>query len=344
MPRAACIGAATLLAVVACGGTLSGQQASSVPAVAVVLTDGKLLPLAARSAAGWQLLPWPHHEFHDGQPEPPSLMAIPKDWFAPLTTLPTTWRFQPINGKRTVIHSAAPTRWQIASFDATGFATDYVDPDSNRRSFDYNAGIAVAGDVEALPVRELDESSPEWNRLVARHAKAFLNAERADARRHQVHLKGHTTTTTASELRTSEVVLSRVELDAKHAYEYFEAIVQRPADADAKRLNCPTQSVEYHGLIEERGRSEVVKWISGAELSCGELTEVMDVVGGLRGADGVRLVVEYSGDDWQTFAIVNPAGPESQIRRGPRASGVRGPAIALELPVVARRTSRESTR
>ena len=173
MPGRATRTAATLLAVLGCGAALSGQQAPQPPVVAVVLTDGKLLPLAARSSSDWQMMPWPRHEFQEAQPAPPvpaNAAAIPKNWFTPLAALPSTWRLQPLNGKPTTIHAVSPTRWQIASFDAVGFATDYVDPDPNRRSFDFNAGIAVYGDVDALPTRELDEGSPEWAHLVARHA------------------------------------------------------------------------------------------------------------------------------------------------------------------------------
>src|SRR5215831_11282515 len=143
--------AATLLAVLACGAASSGEQAQGGPPVlAVVLTDGKLLPLASGRAGGdWQLLPWPRHEFQAAQPSvpvPPTKDAIPREWFTPLPSLPSTWRLQAINGARSAIHATAPTRWQIATFDAVGLATDYVDPDPSQRSFDFNAGIAVAGD------------------------------------------------------------------------------------------------------------------------------------------------------------------------------------------------------
>ncbi len=319
--------AATLLAALACGAVGSGQPPPPTPVVAIVLTDGKLLPLAVRPSGEWQMLPWPRHEFTES-PTPASIpanaAAIPKEWFAPLSMLPATWRLQPINGQATAIHTSAPTRWQIATFDAVGLATDYVYPDPTQRSFDYNAGIAVSGNAETLPVRELDEASPEWAHLVARHVKAFLNVDRVDAKQRGVRLKGRTTATATKELRAGDVSLYRVELEPKRAYEYFEVVVQRPGDADPKRpVNCAMASVEYRGVIEQKGRTETVKWLAGAPPACGDPPTVAEVIGGLRSPDGARFVLELSGDDWQSFAIVNPAGPAFQVKRAPRPAGPR---------------------
>src|SRR5207253_8647009 len=123
------IAVGTWLAVLACGASSSGQAgAPATPVVGVVLTDGKLLPLATVKPGGgdWQLLPWPRHAAQEpqaGPAVPPTASAIPKEWFAPLPALPSTWRMQAINGARTSIHAAAPTRWQVATFDAIGLLT-----------------------------------------------------------------------------------------------------------------------------------------------------------------------------------------------------------------------------
>jgi hypothetical protein len=317
------LAAATLLAVLACGVSSSGQPApASTPVVAIVLTDGKLLPLATfRAGADWQMLAWPRHALREPQPAPPlpaTTAMIPREWFAPLTALPSLWRMQPINGARSAIHAAVPTRWQVATFDAVGLATDYVDPDPTQRSFDFNAGIAVAGDIDTLPVRELDEASPEWAHLVARHVKAFVAADRTEAKQRGEHLKGRTSANTTKDLRAGDVSLYRIDVEPKRAYEYFEVTVQRPAAAGASRPACQTPTVEYHGMIELHGRTELVRWLSSTGPACGATDAVMEVVGGLRGAGGVRLVVEYSSDRAQSFAVINPLLPESEIRREPR--------------------------
>lgn len=318
------IAVATWLAVLACGASSAGQPAAPMlPVVAVVLTDGKLLPLATMKpgAAEWQPLPWPRHRAQDAQAAPlvPATMAaIPREWFAPIPALPSTWRMQAINGARTSIHVAAPTRWQVAMFDAVGLATDYVDPDPTQRSFDFNAGVAVAGDVDTLPVRELDEASPEWAHLVARHVKAFLAADRKDAKQRGVHLKGRTTVNTTKDLRAGDVSLYRVDAEPKHAFEYFEVTVQRAAGPADPRPACPTPTVEYRGMLELRGRTELVRWVSSSGPVCRPNGTIMEVVGGLRGSAGVRLVVEYSNAGAQSFEVINPVLPEAQIRREPR--------------------------
>jgi hypothetical protein len=310
-----------LATALAAGPASSAQPAAGPPVVAIVLTDGKLLPLAAAAGGEWRLLPWPRHDVTEPQAPPPvpaSVAAIPKEWFAPLASLPSTWRLQEINGKRSAIHAVAPTRWQVATFDAVGLSTDYVDPDPDQRSADFNAGIAVSGEVDTLPVDELDESSAEWAHLVARHAKAFLGADRAAAKRRGVRLKGRTTATETKALRAGDVSLYRVRLDPKHTYQYFEVAVTGPSDPGVPRPACATPSTEYYGLIEQRGRTETVKWLSTAGPGCESRAAAMDVVGAVRDGNGVRLVVEYSGGDRQSFAVVDPAAPESQIRRGPR--------------------------
>jgi len=315
---------ATLIAVAAIRVTAAPfEQTTGTPVVAIVLTDGKLLPLAARPGDTWQPLAWPRFAVDDPQSLttlPSSASAIPKPWFAPLPALPSTWRLQAINGRRTIIHTAAPTRWQIATFDTVGLATDYVDPDPARRSFDFNAGIAVSGDIETLPVREADESSPEWAHLVARHAKAFVTADRVEAKRRGLHVKGRSTVVATKELRAADVSLYRVEVDAKHVYQYFEAVVQRPSDVDGKRLPCPGASVEYHGLLEQRGRSETVRWVMTSPPTCGDPTEAREVIGGLRSSLGVQLVVEDSADNWQTFVVISPDALAATSRRHPRQS------------------------
>ena len=322
--RAARLAIATLLAVLACGAPSSGQPAPATPVVGVVLTDGKLLPLAAIKAGGdWQLLPWPRHPVRDAQPTlpvPATTGSIPREWFAPLSALPSIWRMQAINGARTAIHATVPTRWQVATFDAIGLATDYVDPDPNERSFDFNAGIAVAGEVETLPVRELDEASPEWAHLVARHVKAFLSADRNEAKQRGVHLKGRTSANTTKDLRAGDVSLYRIDVDPKHAFEYFEVTVQRPPAAGTPPQPCQAPTVEYRGMIELHGKTELVRWLSSSGPVCGASGVVMEVVGGLRGTGGVRLVVEYSNDRVQSFEVINPVLPESQIRREPRVA------------------------
>jgi hypothetical protein len=293
---------------------------TNAPVVAIMLTNGRLLPLATLSNGEWTLFPWPQHDREDNpSPRMPAhLDTIPQDWFSPLAVLPTTWRMQPVNGQSQFVRTGRPTMWSIAAFDTIGLETDYVDADPDHRESDFNAGIAVDGDLETLPVRQFQESASEWAALVRRHAPAFFDAERADARRQHERFKGRSVAATAKELRSAEVSLYRVDLGHGDAYAYFEAIVRRPGDAESKRFGCPTQSVEYHGLLERRRGREVMKWIAGAALDCGTLTEVMQVLGGVRVGGRVFLVVEYSGDDWQDFAVVDPAGPESKIRRGPR--------------------------
>ncbi|HEY2431698.1 MAG TPA: hypothetical protein VGI12_03420 [Vicinamibacterales bacterium] len=309
---------AALAAALVSGAGAAAQPSQGPPVVAIVLTDGKLLPFAVASGSDWQLLPWPRHEFSENQAAVPVPAAIPREWFAPLSSLPSSWRLQTIGGKPTAIHVANPAHWQVATFDAIGFATDYVDPDPDQRSSDFNAGIAVAGDVDTLPVDELDESSPQWAHLVARHAKAFLGADRADAKRRGVHLKGRTTVTVTKELRAGDVSLFNVALDPKHSYEYFEVTVTRPVGSGPQGPACASPTAEYYGFIERRGRTETVKWLS-TTTGCDPAEPTLEIVGALRAATGVRLVVEYSGGDRQSFAVVNPGAPESQIRRVARA-------------------------
>src|SRR5438045_6943984 len=115
--RGARIALRTCLAVLGSVAVSSAQPvpAATTPVVAVVLTDGKLLPLASvRTGSDWQLLPWPKHATQEAQaapPLPPTAAAIPREWFAPLPALPSTWRMQAINGARLSIHAVAPTRW-----------------------------------------------------------------------------------------------------------------------------------------------------------------------------------------------------------------------------------------
>ena len=39
----------------------------------------------------------------------------------------------------------------------------------------------------------------------------------------------------------------------------------------------------------------------------------MEIVGGIRAYARNRLVVKYSGDDWETYELLDPADPKSEF-------------------------------
>ena len=305
------IGAVLILAVewVSAGPVKGAPTQASTPVVAIVLTNGKLLPLAARSREGWTLLPWPQHGSEDENPGPTvpaSLSDIPKAWFAPLSALPTVWRFQPIGHRPLLIHSGSPAKWEMATFDAIGLVTDYVDHRVNGYEW-LDAGIAVAGDVEALPLRRFNAASVQWRDIVTTFANSFVEAERADARsRHQSRRIPSAAALTAQLLKAD---VELYEVSAAGGLTYYYDLRRHVYGGGAKCL----LEVYHRGLMTRDGASLSKKWMAALDDGCDDPSQVMQLVGGVRFHGRVHLVAKYSGDDWETYELLDPADPKAEF-------------------------------
>jgi hypothetical protein len=288
------------------------------PAVAIASGGGLLRPLAAYEAGRWTLLEWPERSVLDdtsqAPPLPATLERIPAAWIRPLRTVPTGWRLRLLNQSMREVAAVATARWDVGMNESVALRFDT--PIDGLREGDV-AGIAVSGAIEALPVQHLTESSHEWRQLVNAAADSFAAVERK--RVPGANDRSRSKATLVAELLTAEVSLDVITISGSAAYLYTEAIIWgRPTKAD-KGANCDYSSSEFHALFRRAdGQPPATKWISGGRLPCGALTEGMTVLGAVRPRGGpVSLVVQYGGDDWQDFAIVDPAGPEDKIRRGP---------------------------
>jgi hypothetical protein len=309
-PRGARLTACVALGLWLVVGAVPRAQTSAA-VVAVVLDNGKLLPLAARTGRGWVLLPWPRHDSEDAQPGPvvpASLSDIPEQWHVPLSVLPTIWRFQPIGKRPRSIHSGSPVKWEMATFDTIGLTTDYID----RRAYPdvwFDAGIAVAGDVEALPTRRLTATSAEWRDIVATFAESFVEAERHDARRQHRHRRIPSAPALRAQLLKAEVDLHEVSVAGGLTYYYYYDLRRY---VHGETGTCLLE-VYHRGLITRDRASLTKKWMAALDDGCDDPPQVMELVGGVRSHGRVRLIAKYSGDDWESYELLDPADRRAEF-------------------------------
>jgi hypothetical protein len=314
--------ALAMLATVALRVDGRGQpREADMPVVAIVSRSGLMLPLATFSSGSWNNLPWPQHLLGDPIKEFPlpvrrTLADVPSAWFKPLPSLPTAWRFQPINGSQRAVEIGVPARWDGDLIESVGLTVRPWDDHGNDTE---DAGIAVSGRVDPLPVRRLHETSQEWQAIVRQLAGAFALAERRGERPYTVPASVAANPALARQLAKAEVSLNVVTASDRLSYYYLETLLIRPTTRASKALNCDATYAKHVGLLERRsGGPFRVKWLRGGAV-CGVHSDGMEVIGAVRAGNQIRLVVRESGDGGPEYDIIDPEAPESKIRRGPWA-------------------------
>lgn len=154
----------------------------------------------------------------------------------------------------------------------------------------------MTGDVELLPVQHLSRSAPEWRSIVGRHAAAFDRAQRMP------WSPGRVRSLAALQrwLLNNEVDLWRVTMTDRD-YFYFEV-----TDAGTSNGPCPAAQA-FEGRIEvARQKRSRVLHVQPVMTKCGDLTEIIELVGAVSYRGTIRFVIKSSGDDWQDYKVVDP--------------------------------------
>jgi len=277
------------------------SSSTAAPVIGVVSTHGLLRPIAAWSGTGWVRLEWPLRESLDAEalpPVPADIASIPRNWFAPLDSLPADWRLQLPDGGQQSVRITRPVQSDVFA-GSIAIESTYRDPKLDPVSDD-DAGIAVAGAaVTTLAVSHLSKSSSEWRSIVEHHLDAFQRAQalpwgggriRAAAALRQWLLR-------------SDVQLWRISRD-DGAYFYFDV-----TDGPMLTGSCPhAQSFEGRIDVPAHGPARVLN-VQPVNMTCGDMNEGLELVGAVVVRGVTRFVIKSSGDDWQSYKLVDPETP-----------------------------------
>jgi hypothetical protein len=290
----------------AVAGATARQNPPSPPVVGIVSTNGLLLPLARWSGSSWTDLDWPRRDDTTGlddtnlPPVPPTVAAIPSAWVRPLDSFPTSWRAQLVNVGSRPLHLLTPATWENAAVDSIAVRVDYKAAGVEGR-MQFDAGIAVSGDVVTLPVRRLTRAAPEWHSIVDTHMAAFDRAQRMPWAPGRVRSRA----AFRRWLLQSEVDLWLV-TGPDGSFFYFEV-----SDAGLLKGPCPPiQALEGRISAPVKGPPHIIS-IQPVSVKCGDMNEGFEVLGALIHKGVWRLVVLSGGEGGTGYQIVDPNAPQT---------------------------------
>ena len=281
----------------------ASQDTTAPSVVGIFSTNGLLLPLAVWSGSDWSSLPWPMRQTlgSDDQKLPPipgTVATIPQAWVRPLDSFPTSWRAHLLNAGIRTLGLNSPTGWENAAVESIAIGVDYKGADTDSQC-NFDAGIAVTGDVTTLSVRHLTHTAPEWHSIVDQHLVAFDRAQRMP------WASGRTRSRAAFRrwLLQSEVDLWKV-TDSNGAFFYFEV-----TDGALLKGPCPAaQALEGRIEAPTRGPSSVIH-IQPVTMSCGDMNEGIEVIGAVTYHGTTRLVIRSGGEGGMGYQVVDPKVP-----------------------------------
>ena len=183
--RTCAFGALAAIAVVAPLRPLGAAppQPSSGPSshlvLAVVRTDGLLLPFAAFDGRKWST-PWPDEIGGSASPElPVNIASVPLKWWG--GEEPGPWNLWPREGNtaaRIALHS--PVMMRVGLSRLLGFRTDRppVPPAVPPFVLPFpKIGVAIAGDAKLEPISSVSSLTPQWKTFAASLREAIDKAE-----------------------------------------------------------------------------------------------------------------------------------------------------------------------
>lgn len=178
--RVGLIGCGLILAMIGIRPTFAQPADPAALFVAVMRSDGLLLPVAAYAQSTWWNR-WPfsgaasNGEVKDVR-VPATLDRIPADWLPPGTTLPRRWRLMPMTGEpRDLTLTEAAKHHENDIVEFIGLRTDYVAVRGGQSSHDDEIGVALAG--RAVTGRFVPVSAAERARLLPALVAALERVE-----------------------------------------------------------------------------------------------------------------------------------------------------------------------
>ena len=248
--KAVVVSVASLLAL----GAAASEPPSSV--VAIVRTDGRLVPFAAWNGTSWERA-WPAADeaiparinVETGLPAPTDVDAVPSIWSRREERVPRNWSVRPAAGGRPIRARVRGAEIVVAHCGGqVALATDLPDPTADddalfRLGLEGRSGVAVAGPTRIIAIEEVPRSNPLWNEALRIVRAGFDAREKAKAESGPGKLPRYEPTPPV------QLVTLRRQAGSTNAPLYFESERSYPTGPFFADRTCPTKTLMSGWLV-----------------------------------------------------------------------------------------------
>jgi hypothetical protein len=325
--------AATLAGAVHVGGTEAEQAPDRGFTLAVLRTDGIMLPFAAYDGSRWST-PWPTAVGNapDAISEiPPNLDAVPAKWWG--RQRPAEWRLWPGGGDAAIpVRLIAPAVLPVGRVGRLGIRTDYrvnFNPLIPTVEFPYpKEGLVVGGDARVTAVATVSRQIPAWGEMAARLRpdidaveESAIRALRANARWTHPYDKG-----ARGRLRPElEAWYSSRLAEEGHVASYIEAVKKYPpTPADE---GCGLETFVRGWVQQATGETRLKTALKAVITYCDrEKVSYMLPFGQMRIDDRTHWIYQMSGQDHEWYAVAELTPGRTRVRAEYHAGLIPSPA------------------
>ena len=244
---------------VSVGALLALGAAGSEPpsfVVAIVRTDGRLVPFAAWNGAAWERA-WPaageaipaRIDVETGLPAPTDVDAVPSVWSRRAAPVPRTWSVRPAAGGRPIRTRVRGAEIVVAHCGGqVALATDLPDPTADddgmfRLGLEGRFGVAVAGSAPTIAIEHVSRASPSWKEARQVVRAGFDAREKAKAEASRRELPRYRPTPPV------RLLTLRGQAGAPNAPLYFESERSYPTGPFFADRTCPTKTLMSGWLV-----------------------------------------------------------------------------------------------
>ncbi len=309
--------------------SLLGAAPSAPPTfvVAIVRTDGRLVPFAGWNGTGWERV-WPgadeaippRIDVETGLPAPAEIDAVPSVWSKRGEPVPPAWRVRPAAGGRLI--RARVRGAEIVAAHCGGqvaLATDLPDPTANeeelfRIGLEGRFGLAVDGPSAAIAIEHVSRAAPLWKEARQVVRAGFDAREKAKAEVSGRPLPRYQPTPPV------QLLSLRRQAGAPRAPLYFEAERSYPTGPFFADTTCPTRSVMSGWLVRSDAGALTLLDPKVFVTDCdGKETNTLFPLGAVRAGTRSYWVMQEHGWEDETFVLLE-VGP-SHVKEVMRVEG-----------------------
>lgn len=300
---------------------LGGQVVEPTLLLAVVRTDGLLVPFAVHhKGEWWNAWPFGPHGQLATTSLPDSVAEMPKDWLPPGLVLPQEWKMWPVeSGATRTVTVQGFARPESSSMAMIGLTTDFSKDRSEIERItvrDGDAGIALVGDATVGRVTSIVANSAEWQAVLSTVVERVRNAERIATINHinEVERSGNASTRvlpSTAETSASQFVFTLQQTsDSGRLWYRLSGIREYFGD----RSGPCSPRTEVTGILHQKvGEAPTVTSLSAFTSDGCRDPEGVELLGSLHWSDGVLWIARVDGDGGFGYGLIDPSAADPHL-------------------------------
>jgi hypothetical protein len=282
-----------------------GQERAGRITLAVLRSDGLLLPFAAFNGENWSV-PWP--VTFTGREFPVNLAAVPNAWWG--GEAPAEWRlWQPGSQSGVPVRLLAPAVTVIGALRRLGIRTDHKVAPSRVPPFELpypKEGLVVGGDAVLEPITSVSARAPRSQELARQLRPQMDAAEERTIRALRAQARWTHPFDKAARARVAaqlEAWYTTVLNEPGFRASYIEAVKKYPPQPEDQGCGLETF---FSGWVHHNEQTAALKTEVKAVVSyCDrERVSYMLPFGALRLRNRTQWIVQMSGHDHEWYAVV----------------------------------------